>query len=70
MYGYNAEPPIAIPYIHSTTVLCDVHLHSWLGLMTSEPKGLTKKSSQGENLFPCNKFISSCITMCIDFVAI
>ena len=39
-------------YIH-------VHLHSWLGLMTSEP----------ENLFPCNKFISSCIIMCIDFVA-
>ena len=51
-------------YIHM-----HVHLHSWLGLMTSEPKGLTKKSSQGENLFPCNKFISSCITMCIHFVA-
>ena len=30
------------------------HLHSWLGLMTSQPNGLTKKSSQGENLFPCN----------------
>ena len=39
-------------YIH-------VHLHTWLGLMTSEPKGLTKKSSQGENLLLCNKFISS-----------
>ena len=38
--------------------------------MTSEPKGLTKKSSQGENLFLCNKFISSCIIMCIDFVAV
>ena len=47
-------------YIH-------VHLHSWLGLMTSEPKGLTKKSSQGENLFPCNKFISSWIVMCIGY---
>ena len=43
-------------YIH-------VHLHSWLGLMTSEPKGLTKKSSQGENLFLCNKFISSSINV-------
>ena len=49
-------------YIH-------VHLHSWLGLITSEPKGLTKKFSQGENLFPCNKIIRSCIIMCIDFVA-
>ena len=46
-------------------VLIHVHLRSWLGLMTSEPKGLTKKSSQGENLFLCNKFISSSI----DFVA-
>ena len=48
----------------STCTYVHVHLHSWLGLMTSEPKGLTKKSSQGENLFPCNKFISSCILMC------
>ena len=47
-----------------------VHLHSWLGLMTSEPKVLTKKYSQGENVFLCNKFISSCIIMCIDFVAV
>ena len=39
--------------------------YRWLGLMTSEPKGLTKKSSQGENLFLCNKFISSSF----DFVA-
>ena len=44
---------------------------SWLGLMTSELKGLTKKSTQGENfLFLCNKFISSCVIMCIDFVAV
>ena len=45
-----------------------VHLHSWLELITS---GLTKKSSQGENviLFPCNKFISSSIIMCTDCVA-
>ena len=42
------------------------YIRSWLGLMTSEPKGLTKKYSQGENLFLCNKFISSSI----DFVAI
>ena len=53
----------------ASTSTIHVHLHSWLGLITSEPKGLTKKSSQGENLFPCNKFISSCIIMCIDFVA-
>ena len=39
------------------------HLRSWLGLMTSEPNGLTKKSSQGENLFLCNKFISSSINV-------
>ena len=53
----------------STRTCTDVHLHSWLGLMTSEPKGLTKKFSQGENLFPSNKFISSCFIVCIDFVA-
>ena len=53
----------------STSTSIHVCLHSWLGLMTSHPKGLTKKSSQGENLFPCNKFISSSIIMCNDFVA-
>ena len=24
MYGYNAGPPIGNPYMHSTTVLCDI----------------------------------------------
>ena len=40
-----------------------IYIRSWLGLMTSEPKGLTKKSSQGKNLFLCYKFISSSIEL-------
>ena len=43
-----------------------VHACTLTQLVRTEPKGLTKKSSQGENLFPCNKFISSCIIMCIE----
>ena len=47
---------VALHVLQPAPVLIHVHLRSWLGLMTSELKGLTKKSSQGENLFLCNKF--------------
>ena len=50
----------------STDYLIQVHLHSWLGLMTSEPKGLMKKSSQGE-LISIHQLL---YIMCIDFVAV
>ena len=54
------RPAPALIYVH-------VHVHSyslWL-VMTSELKGLMKKSSQGEN---GRKFVSSSTIMCIDFV--
>ena len=54
---------VALHVLQPAPVLIHVHLRSWLGLMTSELKGLTKKSSQGENLFLCNKFISSSINV-------
>ena len=56
---FNFTVPLHV--LQQAPVLIHVHLHSWLGLMTSEPKGLMTKSSQGENLFPCNKFTSSSI---------
>ena len=50
----------------STSTCTDTCTLTYLfGTDDTEPKGLTKKSSQGENLFLCNKFISSSI----DFVA-
>ena len=58
---FNFTVPLHV--LQPAPVLIHVHLHSWLGLMTSEPKGLMKKSSQGENLFLCNKFISSSINV-------
>ena len=36
--------------LQQAPVLIHVHLHSWLGLMTSEPKGLTTKSSHRRKL--------------------
>ena len=54
---------VAMHVLQPAPVLIHVHLHSWLGLMTSEPKELTKRSYQAENLFLCNKFISSSINM-------
>ena len=63
LFNFIVPPHVLRPApVHTCTLTC-------LGLITSEPKGLTTKSSQGENVFPCNKFISSCIIMCIDFVA-
>ena len=52
---------VTLHVLQPAPILIHVHLHSWLGLMTSELKGLTKKSYQGENFFLCNKFISSSI---------
>ena len=52
---------VPLHVLQPAPVLMHVHLHSWLELMTSEPKGLTKKCYQAENLFLCNKFISSSI---------
>ena len=58
LYFPGAKPIHCSTVCASTSTCTNIHLHSWLGLMTSEPKLLTKKSSQGENLFPC---ISSCM---------
>ena len=58
---FNFIVPLHVLLPEPVPIYVHVHLHtcSWLALMTSELKGLTR------NLFPCNKFISSCI----DFVA-
>ena len=50
-------------YTHSYVV---VHMVRTDDIKT---EGLTKKSSQGENLFPCSTLIISCIVM-VDFVAL
>ena len=70
LYFPGAKVPLHVLRPASVLIYIHIHLHSWLGLMTTEPKGLMKNSSQGENLFLCNKFIRSCIIMCIDFVAV
>ena len=46
---FNFTVPLHV--LQPAPVLMHVHLHSWLGLMTSEMKGLMKKSYQAENLF-------------------
>ena len=58
---------VALHVLQPAPVLILVHLHSWLGLMTSELKGLMKKSSQGETYYATNS--SAPVLMCIDFVA-
>ena len=58
---------VPLHVLQPAPVLMHVHLPSCLGLMTSEPKGLTKKSYRAENL---HVFLSSApVLMCIDFVA-
>ena len=56
MYGYNAEPPIAIPIytvlpycvIHSTTVLCDIAIQWLAGLKVIRWNYCTRGCAQGE----------------------
>ena len=59
---------VALHVLQQAPVLIHVHLHSWLGLMTSELKGLTKNPPREKTYFYATNS-SAPVLMCIDFVA-
>ena len=48
----------------STSTCTNIHVHSWLGLMTSELR-VNKETLQGRKCISLQQFISSCIIMCM-----